>query len=82
MPINIEKVKAALDDFENENFVDSKEKITKEIRKAVSDRLKDKLGIKTTGLEEPEVEVDAGEDNGDKEVDGDDNDKEDDDKEE
>ena len=82
MPINIEKVKAALDDFENEKFVDSKEKITKEIRKAVSDRLKDKLGIKTTGLEEPEVEVDAGEDNGDKEVDGDDNDKEDDDKEE
>lgn len=47
MPIDTEKIKKALDHFENDEFVASKEIIQGEIRKAKNDFLKNKLDLKT-----------------------------------
>ena len=46
MPIDMEKIKQALDHFENDEYVDSKEVLQKEIRKAKNDFLKNKLELK------------------------------------
>ena len=46
MTIDKEAIKSALDNFEDDNFVDSKEILSKEIKKAKNDYLKDKLGLK------------------------------------
>lgn len=40
-----EKVKKALDDFEEEQYVDSKETLRSEIKKKVNSYLKDKTGV-------------------------------------
>lgn len=45
MPVDVENVKNAFTDFEKENFVDAKEKLTKEIRTAKNDYFKNKLGL-------------------------------------
>ena len=47
MPIDMEKIKQALDHFENDEYVDSKEVLQKEIRKAKNDFLKNKLELKS-----------------------------------
>lgn len=47
MPIDTEKIKKALDHFENDEYVASKEIIQGEIRKAKNDFLKNKLDLKT-----------------------------------
>ena len=47
MPIDTEKIKKALDHFENDEFVASKEILQGEIRKAKNDFLKNKLDLKT-----------------------------------
>jgi len=41
-----EKIKKALDHFENDEYVDAKEILTKEIKGGVEAHLKDKLGLK------------------------------------
>ena len=41
-----EKIKDALDKFENDEFVDAKEILTKEIRDTKDKYLKDKLSLK------------------------------------
>jgi len=41
-----DKVKKALDHFENDEYVDAKEILTKEIKSNVDTHLKDKLGLK------------------------------------
>jgi len=46
MSIDKEKIKKALDDFENDEYVSSKETLKDEIRKAKNDFIKDKLGLK------------------------------------
>jgi len=46
MAINKEDIKKALDDFESDDFVESKDKLQKEIRKSVNTYLKDKLDLK------------------------------------
>ena len=59
MPIDIEKIKKALDHFENDEFVDSKEVLQKEIRKAKNDFLRNKLDLKQDiepQEEKPEIE--------------------------
>ncbi len=42
-----DKVKKALDHFENDEYVDAKEILTKEIKSNVETHIKDKLGLKT-----------------------------------
>ena len=60
MPIDMEKIKQALDHFENDEYVDSKEVLQKEIRKAKNVFLKNKLDLKNDiepqEEEEPEIE--------------------------
>lgn len=58
MPIDMEQIKKALDHFENDEFVDSKEVLQKEIKKAKNDFLKNKLELKNDiePQEEPEIE--------------------------
>jgi len=46
MPVDNEQVKKALDHFENDEFVDAKEILQKEILKAKNDHLKTKLELK------------------------------------
>jgi len=46
MPIDQKEIKKAIDHFENDEFVDSKEIISKEIKKAKNDFLKNKLDLK------------------------------------
>lgn len=45
MPVDKEKIKKALDDFENDDFVSSKEKLKDEIKKAKEEYVKDKTGL-------------------------------------
>ncbi len=56
MTIDIEQIKKALDHFENDEFVDSKEVLQKEIRKAKNDFLKNKLDLKNDV--EPQEKID------------------------
>lgn len=46
-----EKVKKALDDFEEENYVDSKETLRSEIKKKVDSYLKDKTGVEKNTID-------------------------------
>jgi hypothetical protein len=46
MPVDNEQIKKALDHFENDEFVDAKEILQKEIRKSKNDHLKNKLELK------------------------------------
>lgn len=46
MPVDNEQIKKALDHFENDEFVDAKEILQKEILKAKNDHLKNKLELK------------------------------------
>lgn len=46
MAMDKDKIKQALDSFENDNYTDSRDILSKEIRKAKNDFLKDKLGLK------------------------------------
>ena len=46
MAVDKEQIKKAIDKFENDKFVDSKEILSKEVRKAKNSFLKDKLGLK------------------------------------
>ena len=46
MPIDNEQIKKALDHFENDEFVDAKEILQKEILKAKNAHLKNKLELK------------------------------------
>lgn len=45
MPVDNEQIKKALDHFENDEFVDAKEILQKEILKAKNDHLKNKLEL-------------------------------------
>jgi hypothetical protein len=57
MGIDTEKIKDALDNFENDKFVDAKEILSTEINRAKNDFLKDKLELKDWGkVEEPSEE--------------------------
>lgn len=55
MPVDTEVVKAAFDDFEKENFVDSKTKLTAQIKVAKNDWLKNKLNLKNDVYTPPVV---------------------------
>lgn len=54
MPVDDEKIKAALDDFEDDNFLDAKEKLAKEIAKARDEFLEKALELKNKLNPEPE----------------------------
>ena len=59
MTIDDEKIKDAIDKFENDEYVESKEIIQQEIRKAKDAYLKDKLGLKgNDGEQEQNTEED------------------------
>jgi hypothetical protein len=53
-----DKVKKALDHFENDEYVDAKEILTKEIKGNVDSHLKDKLGLKADLNPAPEKKED------------------------
>jgi len=57
MPIDNEKIKDALDDFENDNFIDAKDTLKREIKGAISDYYKDKLELQNDL--EPKVDTDT-----------------------
>ena len=65
MPIDNEKIKSALDDFENDNFIDAKETLKAEIKGAISDYFKDKLDLQNDLEPKPETEVETDVDGGD-----------------
>lgn len=46
MPIDNDVVKSAITDFENDNYIDSKEKLIQQFRIAKNDYIVDKLGLK------------------------------------
>lgn len=52
MPINKEEIRKALDHFENDEFTDAKDILSKEIKTARDQSLKDKLDLKK---EEPKT---------------------------
>ena len=62
MSVDDEKVKDALDDFEDEKFSDAKEKIAGEIKKARDDFLKAKLQLQKDLEDREEKEEDAQDD--------------------
>ena len=61
MPVDNEQIKKALDHFENDEFVDAKEILQKEILKAKNSHLKDKLDLAADiePLPAPEKEADT-----------------------
>jgi hypothetical protein len=57
MGIDTEKIKDALDSFENDKFVDAKEILSTEIGRVKNEFLKDKLGLKDWGKVEDPVDT-------------------------
>lgn len=49
--VSKQQIKKALDDFEDDNFVDSKETLKQEIKRKVNDYLKGELGTKNDPVE-------------------------------
>lgn len=64
MPIDREKIKKALDDFENDDFVSSKEKLKDEIKKAKEEYVKNKTGIEKDLSPHKEEEESGDDENG------------------
>jgi len=60
MGINKEEVKAALDDFENDNFVDAKEKLKNIIKNRVTHYVADKTGVNLETGKDDEKTGDVG----------------------
>jgi len=73
-----EKIKKALDDFEDDDFVASKETLSKEIGNTRDKYLKTKLGLKNDINPEPEVKDDDTKDDDTKDDDTKDDDTKDD----
>jgi len=66
MPVDDKKIKSALDDFENDDFLSAKDTLKQEIHGAVTDYFKEKLDLQrdldppTETPTETETEVDGG----------------------
>ncbi len=83
MPLDDEKVKAALDDFEADKFLDAKEKLSAEIARARDEFLQKALELKGEINPDPEEDDDEiKDDDDDDEIKDDDDDDDDDDDEE
>ena len=84
MPLYDEKVKAALDDFEADKFLDAKEKLSAEIARARDEFLQKALELKGEINPDPEEEddtdLDTDDDDDDKKKDDDDTDDDDEEK--
>ncbi len=57
MPVDNEKIKGALDDFENDDFISAKDAIKSQIHNAVNDYFKDKLELQKDLEPQPETET-------------------------
>lgn len=55
--VDTEKIKGALDSFENDDFLAAKEVITTELKAHMNDYFKDKLGLKSDVIDIPKEEV-------------------------
>lgn len=62
MSVSKEKIKKALDDFEGEHYVDSKDTLKQEIRRKVNDYLQTELETETSPIDDLDDE-DNDEDN-------------------
>lgn len=62
MTINKEKIKKALDDFESEDYVSSKDTLKQEIRKKVNSYLQTELGTDSNPIDDVEDESEGGDD--------------------
>ena len=60
--VNKDKVKAALDNFENDEYVQSKEKLKGEFRKKFNDYLKKELDTENDPIDNVETEDNESED--------------------
>lgn len=57
MTIDKEQVKKALDDFESDNYTDSKETLKKEVRRKINDYLKTNLDMNDNPVDDVEDET-------------------------
>lgn len=57
MGIDNEKIKSALDSFENDDFITAKDTLKQELHNAVNDYFKDKLELQKDLEPKPEVET-------------------------
>ena len=64
MTIDQEQVKKALDDFENDNYVDSKETLRKEVKQKVNDYLKTNLDMNDDPIDDLENDNNDNNDDG------------------
>ena len=55
--VDTEKIKGALDSFENDDFIKAKETISQEIKSHMNDYFKEKLGLKDDVIDIPKEEV-------------------------
>lgn len=58
MAVDDTKIKQALDNFEKDDFIASKDILKGEIKDAMNDYFKDKLGLKNDIEPKPEVKTD------------------------
>ena len=59
MPIDNEKIKSALDDFENDDFISAKDTLKQEIKGAISDFFKEKLDLQNDLEPKAETETET-----------------------
>lgn len=71
MPVDTKQIKKAFDEFEDENYVDSEETLSKEIKKAKNDYLKKELDLENDVEKVDSDEEDEGDDTNDKDKDDD-----------
>lgn len=57
MTIEKDKIKKALDNFENDNYSDSKETLSTEIKKKINDYLKKETGVEKDPVDDIEKET-------------------------
>ena len=67
MPVDNEKIKSALDDFENDDFISAKDTLKAEIHGAVTDYWKDKLELQNELEPKTEVATETETETGDEE---------------
>ena len=59
MAIDNDKIKSALDDFEADDFIAAKDTLKAEIKGAIQDYYKDKLGLEKDLVAKPEKAADT-----------------------
>jgi hypothetical protein len=67
-PMDVEVIKSAFNDFESENFVDAKDKLTGQIKIAKNDFIKNKLGLNGNVYNLPVTSLSPNDDNAEDDI--------------